>query len=75
VAVAFNRIGRPAYKRIVASKLQSRCLSALRDALLPRLLSGEMRVSEAERLAEGGGGAITQRLARNFIGTFSTERL
>jgi type I restriction enzyme S subunit len=27
-------------------------LAALRDALLPRLLSGELRVREAERLVE-----------------------
>jgi hypothetical protein len=27
-------------------------LSAIRDALLPKLLSGEIRVNEAERIAE-----------------------
>lgn len=32
------------------SDLQSRTLAALRDALLPRLLSGELRVRAAERL-------------------------
>ena len=31
---------------------QSRTLAALRDALLQRLLSGELRIREAERLVE-----------------------
>lgn len=31
---------------------QSRTLSALRDTLLPRLISGELRVDDAERFIE-----------------------
>lgn len=38
--------------KIKANSEQSRTLAALRDALLPRLLSGELRVREAERLVE-----------------------
>ena len=30
-------------------------LAAIRDALLPKLLSGELRVAEAERLMEDAG--------------------
>jgi type I restriction enzyme S subunit len=30
---------------------ESRTLAALRDALLPKLLSGEIRVADAERIA------------------------
>jgi type I restriction enzyme S subunit len=52
VLAAFNQICQPWYDRIVASKGESRTLAALRDALLPKLLSGEMRVKEAEKLAE-----------------------
>jgi type I restriction enzyme S subunit len=41
-------------------KQQSRILSKLRDTLLPQLLSGEMRIPEAEKLVEdlerNGGG-------------------
>jgi len=32
--------------------LESRTLAALRDALLPKLLSGELRVKEAEKLVD-----------------------
>ena len=30
-------------------------IAAIRDALLPKLLSGELRVAEAERLVEDAG--------------------
>lgn len=46
VRLAFSRLCQPWYDRIVANKQQSRTLAALRDALLPKLLSGEMDVSE-----------------------------
>lgn len=36
----------PLYARITANLQQSRTLAALRDTLLPRLLSGELRVAE-----------------------------
>jgi type I restriction enzyme S subunit len=31
-----------------------RTLAAVRDALLPKLISGELRVGDAERLVEAG---------------------
>ena len=34
----------PLYQKIVANLKESRTLAALRDALLPRLMSGEVRV-------------------------------
>jgi type I restriction enzyme S subunit len=37
-------------EKIGALRHQSECLIALRDALLPKLLSGEIRVPEAERI-------------------------
>ena len=36
----------------VATELSSRTLAALRDALLPKLMAGEIRVPTAERLVE-----------------------
>ena len=42
---AFEHQARPLYERIVANELESRALAALRDALLPRLMSGELRVT------------------------------
>jgi type I restriction enzyme S subunit len=38
--------------RIALGRNESRTLSALRDTLLPKLLSGEIRVRDAERIAE-----------------------
>ena len=34
----------PMIDKIIANNLESRTLAALRDALLPKLLSGELRV-------------------------------
>jgi len=38
--------------RVKANSEQSRTLVTLRDALLPQLMSGELRVRDAERLVE-----------------------
>ncbi|BAH37222.1 MAG TPA: restriction endonuclease subunit S [Gemmatimonas aurantiaca] len=46
---AFDRLARPLYERIVACAKASRTLTALRDTLLPKLISGELRVKDAER--------------------------
>ena len=39
-------------ERIVVDKHESRTLAALRDTLLPKLISGELRVKDAERIIE-----------------------
>jgi len=49
VAEAFKRLCQPWYDQIVAHKQQSRTLAALRDTLLPKLLSGELGVVAAEK--------------------------
>ena len=41
----------PVVDRIIAGIHESRTLAALRDALLPKLISGELRVPDAERIA------------------------
>ncbi len=46
---AFEMQARPLYQRIVASARESQSLAALRDSLLPKLISGELRVKDAER--------------------------
>ena len=43
----FDQLARPLYHRIVESALESRTLAASRDVLLPKLLSGELRVKAA----------------------------
>jgi type I restriction enzyme S subunit len=52
VVRAFNDLVRPLLDRIIGSIHQSRTLAALRDALLPRLISGELRVKDAEKFIE-----------------------
>jgi type I restriction enzyme S subunit len=49
VAATFIDLIQPSVDRIVAGVHESRALAALRDALLPRLISGELRVKDAER--------------------------
>jgi type I restriction enzyme S subunit len=49
ILAAFDGHVRPIYSRIVANERESRTLTALRDALLPKLISGEIRVKDAER--------------------------
>ncbi len=48
VCEAFTNQIRPASDRIVASIHESRALAALRDTLLPKLISGELLVKDAE---------------------------
>jgi type I restriction enzyme S subunit len=47
VMLAFEKQARPLYQRIFASARESQSLAALRDSLLPRLISGELRMRRA----------------------------
>jgi type I restriction enzyme S subunit len=49
---AFDQIVRPLYERMVMAEREARSLVQVRDALLPRLMSGELRIRDAERMAE-----------------------
>lgn len=40
------------HRQIVNNIRQSRALATIRDALLPKLMSGEIRVKDAEKLVE-----------------------
>ena len=51
IASGFERIVSPMLGRIVRNIHESRTLAALRDALLPKLVSGEIRVPTANREA------------------------
>jgi type I restriction enzyme S subunit len=42
----------PLFEKSIHCRLQSKTLADLRDTLLPRLISGKLRVSEAEKLVE-----------------------
>lgn len=43
---SFDAVVRPWHERLVTCERESRALAALRDALLPKLISGELRVGE-----------------------------
>jgi type I restriction enzyme S subunit len=45
IATAFTRVVRPMIDQIINHTHQSRTLAAIRDTLLPKLLSGELRLS------------------------------
>jgi type I restriction enzyme S subunit len=49
VAEAFGRLIKPLFARSSEAVCESRTLVALRDALLPKLISGELRVKDAEQ--------------------------
>jgi type I restriction enzyme S subunit len=55
IAAAFSDVVRPLLDRIIAGIHESRTLAALRDTLLPKLVSGELRASAEEQRA---GGAV-----------------
>jgi type I restriction enzyme S subunit len=50
LAKQFGALVRPLFVRASAAVRESRALAALRDTLLPKLISGELRVESAERL-------------------------
>jgi type I restriction enzyme S subunit len=55
VVEQFTGGAKPLLERIKWNIRESRTLAALRDALLPRLLSGEIRIKEAGGRVDGGG--------------------
>lgn len=48
VMQVFDYLARPLYEKIANCERESRTLTTLRDALLPKLISGEIRVSDAQ---------------------------
>ena len=48
---AFEKLVAPLLERVRANRAESRTLAQTRDLLLPRLMSGELRVAELENLA------------------------
>jgi len=47
---SFSRLAGALLAKIACNERQSRTLAAVRDALLPKLISGELRVTDAERV-------------------------
>lgn len=52
VTKKFEAAIRPVFERVHANKQHAQTLAALRDTLLPRLISGQLRLSEGEALLE-----------------------
>lgn len=52
---AINPIIEPIIESTCFRAVQSRTLASIRDTLLPKLISGELRIEEAERFAEASG--------------------
>ena len=50
---AFQNAMQPVVEQIITKVLESRTLAGMRDALLPKLISGEMRMSDAEKIVGG----------------------
>ncbi|MDR6357926.1 type I restriction enzyme S subunit [Pseudomonas psychrotolerans] len=48
----FSALAKPLMEKVLQHRQQSQQLSQLRDTLLPKLISGELRIKDAERLAE-----------------------
>jgi len=53
VLESFEQLAGPIDRRIEANELQSQTLRVIRDTLLPKLISGELRVKDAERFLGG----------------------
>jgi len=53
VLAAFSRVAGPLLGKLARNERQSRNLATLRDALLPKLVSGELLVSPAKRVIPG----------------------
>ena len=51
----FSAATTPLYGEVVANKQQTRVLANIRDALLPKLISGEIRIPDAEKMLEEVG--------------------
>jgi type I restriction enzyme S subunit len=55
VIAAYFASAQPIFDRIRTCCVESRTLAALRDTLLPKLISGELRLKDTERFAAGVG--------------------
>ncbi|MEE7625147.1 restriction endonuclease subunit S [Methylobacter sp. Wu8] len=53
--LAFDEIALPLRQRFAVNLKQAQTLATLRDTLLPRLISGQLRLPDAEALAEEAG--------------------
>jgi type I restriction enzyme S subunit len=55
VMAAFDRIARPLFGRVVSNEREARILETLRDSVLPKLISGDIRLDDPERVSATAG--------------------
>lgn len=72
VQLAFDRRVTPLFDRIAVAELESLTLASIRDALVPRLLSGQLCAGDVERAGRTGGQCIPG-MGASFSGTRSTD--
>lgn len=52
VVTAYDKLASPIFEKIQSINTENQTLATLRDTLLPRLMSGELRVGEAKKELE-----------------------
>lgn len=52
VLTNFSKLAAPLYRQLAENEHESRTLAKLRDTLLPKLISGELRIADAEKPME-----------------------
>ena len=55
ISEQFQEIVAPMFERRLLLEKENLCLSDLRDTLLPKLISGELRITDAEKFLEEAG--------------------
>jgi len=55
VRTGFSDVVEPLLRKTLAQRIESRSLASARDALLPQLISGEIRIPDAEKMLEEVG--------------------
>jgi len=65
----FANIVAPIDNRMAANNDESRTLAAIRDLLLPKLMSGEIRVKDVEKHGAGRSPAASEKLINNATNT------
>jgi type I restriction enzyme S subunit len=53
--IAFNEFCHPIYKKIETNSNENKIILNLRETLLPKLISGEIKIPDAENLIEEAG--------------------
>ena len=48
----FDQIVKPIFSKITIKKSESLVIESIRDTLLPKLISGELRVTETEKMIQ-----------------------